>query len=703
LVLAGVPAALTGVGGTGMSLADAAAWVALVVTMGCILADVQPRWAGTVVGALATGALLRMDPAGPTGASALLVALAAAAPALSAYRNHRREVPPRLRTAVVLAAWAAVLAVAGAGLAVLLGRGPVDTAMAEGRAGIDAAKRGERTEADAHLRAAVASLDDAEDAFDAWYAQPARIVPVVAPQVQALSDLSAASGDLALAAASAANQADYRGIAARDGGLDLERLAALEAPLVDIRSTMQRTRARAGAIDATWLLPPIRDRHAELLTQIDTADRESDIALQAVRALPDILGAHGLRRYFVAFTTPAESRGMGGFMGNWAELTAENGKLELAHTGRTVELNRAAGDPPRDFDAPLDYQYRYSGNRPQDLLQDVTVSPDFPSVAATLSAVYPQTAPGHPIDGVIALDPYTVAAMLRLTGPVSVHGFDEPLTAGNAADLLLRRQYVEFADRPERVDFLEEASRQTFDRLLHVDSITPGQLAGALGPMVEQRRLVAHSQHDDAQRLIERLGMDGAFPKADGGDLFAVVTQNGGNNKIDTFLHRAVTYRTQWDAATGSVNAVATVRLHNDAPAGGLPDYVIHNRKQSRQPNGTNWLWFNFYSPHDLVSFKVNGADAPANRSRELGLRVYHSYLAIPPGGDAVVELTLRGHLGRGAPGEVRWYQQPLVRPDDVTVAVSGTARGNPGSPPFAVDRTVTTVGDRDGTVAVAR
>jgi hypothetical protein len=296
-----------------------------------------------------------------------------------------------------------------------------------------------------------------------------------------------------------------------------------------------------------------------------------------------------------------------------------------------------------------------------------------------------------------------VAAMLRLTGPVSVTGFDEPLTADNAADFLLRRQYVEFGDRPERVDFLEEASRQTFDRLLQVDSIAPAALADAFSPMVEQRRLVAHSRHEDAQRLIERLGMDGTFPRAEGGDLFAVVTQNGGNNKIDTFLHRSVTYKTRWDAATGTVDAVATVRLHNDAPPEGLPDYVIHNRKQSRQPNGTNWLWFNFYSPHDLVSFKVDGLEVPANRSRELGLRVYHTYLAVPAGGDAVVELTLQGHRSLDAPGDVRWYQQPLVHPDDVTVAVSGTARGGSGSRPLAVDRTVSTVADRDGTVAVSR
>ena len=42
-----------------------------------------------------------------------------------------------------------------------------------------------------------------------------------------------------------------------------------------------------------------------------------------MRLAPQMLGAEGVRRYFIAFTTPAEARGMGGFMGNWAVIDRE--------------------------------------------------------------------------------------------------------------------------------------------------------------------------------------------------------------------------------------------------------------------------------------------------------------------------------------------------------------------------------------------
>ena len=51
-----------------------------------------------------------------------------------------------------------------------------------------------------------------------------------------------------------------------------------------------------------------------------------------------MLGANGKRVYFIAFTTPTEARGSGGFMGNWAEVTFDKGHISVTGFGRTVDL-----------------------------------------------------------------------------------------------------------------------------------------------------------------------------------------------------------------------------------------------------------------------------------------------------------------------------------------------------------------------------
>jgi hypothetical protein len=444
---------------------------------------------------------------------------------------------------------------------------------------------------------------------------------------------------------------------------------------------LHRARADTDALPMDGVLPPIRDRFEDLRRQVDQTQDETTTALSAVRLAPAILGANGERNYFVAFTTPSESRGLGGFMGSYGVLNARDGRLALPRHGRADTLDRGPDDPPRTLDAPPDYLYRYGPHKPQEIVRDITLSPDMPSVAQAIRSVYPQTRDGGPIDGVIAMDPYAVAAILRLTGPIHLTQLDEPLTNDNAADILLRRQYEQFDGAwDDRIELLDEAARSAFDALTNLRSVEPARWSEVLGPIVAQRRLMVSLNRRDEQQLVERLHLDGAFPKVEGGDFFALVTQNGGNNKIDYYLHREVDYRADWDPDTGALHATATITLRNEAPASGLPGYVIRNRGDSGQPDGTNWLGLNVYSPHRLEGATVDGQLLKLGTSPEFGLNVHHGYLAVPAASTVRVELRLTGVV---APLEgthdrtdgvaerryrVRRFQQPTVHRDRFTL-----------------------------------
>jgi hypothetical protein len=268
---------------------------------------------------------------------------------------------------------------------------------------------------------------------------------------------------------------------------------------------------------------------------------------------------------------------------------------------------------------------------------------------------------------VIALDPYALAAMLAVTGPVQVDGLPEPLTTENAAQYLLRDQYLSFDQNTDRIDVLENAARSTFDAFIHAPSLRPSQLASVLGPMVSEGRLLAASTQPEEEALITRIGMDGAFPAYDQGDFFSLVTQNAGNNKIDVFLTRDIDYRATYNPATGAVDATATITLHNDAPSAGLPDYVISNRPSSKQPRGVNWVWFNFYSPHRAT---LDGRLLDMGTQPEFGLYVYHAFLAVPAKGQAKIELELQGSIAPASVYSLGWYQQPTVNTDHVRVTM---------------------------------
>jgi hypothetical protein len=650
-------------------------WASLVVALGCALVEVRRREAGAVIGALAALTLTRLPPVEPAWLSPTLVALAVTGTLCSAYRAQDRIARLRLRRGIYGLAFAVTACAGGLALAAARGAPAADEGLDRANAGIAAAKDGDIDVATAHLDASVEAFAHADGAFNAWYARPARLVPVLSQQADALGRMATVAHELADVARDTIEQVDYRSVAVVDGRIDLDRIATLEAPLTDVTTALGRAQIAGGEISTDWVVPPVRRRYTQLRERVAQTHTEADVALDAVRVAPAMLGRDGPRHYFVAFTTPAESRGLGGFMGNFAVLSADDGRLELTRSDRSDAIEARRGDPPRRLDAPPDYVARHGWLNPQNVVRDITISPDFPSVAEALAGTYPQVPGGHRVDGVIVVDPYALAAMLKITGPVTVDGLDEPLTAANAADVLLRRQYLRFEEAyDERVDFLDGAARRTFDALLELRTVEPARWASILGPLVEQRRLLVTSTHADEAVLLSRLGLDAPFPRPDDADFFALSVLNAGNNKIDIFLHRSIDYRAEWDPVTGQVRARATIELRNDAPADGMPAYVIGNRPSARQPDGTNWLWLDLYSPHALVAATVDGRKLPMAPGEELGHNVYRGYVAVPSKSTATIEVELAGLRAPGDRYEIRWFQQPSVHPDDVSVTLAPSA-----------------------------
>jgi hypothetical protein len=297
--------------------------------------------------------------------------------------------------------------------------------------------------------------------------------------------------------------------------------------------------------------------------------------------------------------------------------------------------------------ATADYVARYGRFRPGYFFQDITLSPDLPSVAPAAAQVFAD-ATGDRVDGVLTVDPYALAALLHFTGPVQVDGLAQPLTADDAAQILVRDQYTTFGTDAARTDMLDQASRKTFDQLVHGSLPAPAAVADVLGPVVEQQRLAFHPLAEDAgvqakeQALVDALHVGGAVPATDGGDAVDVITQNNGNNKIDMFLHRTVAYDVQYDPGSGHVTSTLAVTLRNDAPVSGLPASVIGSNDQGLPP-GTNRMWVSVYTPLDLREARLGGQVVPLEHEHELGRSVYSHYVDVPAGGSVELDLDLDG------------------------------------------------------------
>lgn len=705
LTFAGAVAVLCSSGSTVSAVAAGAA----LGLAGAVLATARPApGVLAVAGAGLAQAALRLAWPDVTGLSALaatLIVTPVLVAGLARAPGRARRIAFRTAGILVVASAAA----GGLGLAAALGaRTSVNEGVQAARDGLGAVQRADRADASARFGRAAAAFDKADSSIGAWWARPALAVPIVGQHAKALRTLAGAGADLAGAGARAAREADPDSLRLTDGAFDLQALERVRRPLEVAMASLVRSRDRLDDARSPWLVAPVADRLDELAERVRSASGSAETAVLALRNAPSLLGADGPRRYFLAVQTPAEARASGGLIGNWGELVAEDGRITLGRFGRTRELNSGGDLAARRISGPADYVRRYSPFKPSLYWQTVTMSPDFPTVAQVIRELYPQSG-GAPVDGVISVDPYAFAALLRLTGPVSVPGGEGQLTADNAAQILLHDQYLSFGETAEadRVDFLDLASQTMFAKLTSTTLPSPRAVADALAPAVAGRHLQLSSAHEAEQRFFERIGAAGAVAPVRG-DSVGVVTQNFNGNKIDWYLRRSYRYDAEFDPATGEVAAKLEVQLRNDAPAEGLPRSVIGfggfaAPGQPQTAFGENLLLLSVYSPLQLKTMTVDDGQVLAiSRQNELGRRVYSALVSVKSMSTRTVTVELAGRVRRGD-YRLDVLRQPTVTPDeaDLSVALPSGWVERDGTSPSGAPVTSSVVVDRARTFEV--
>ena len=544
-----------------------------------------------------------------------------------------------------------------------------------GRAGLWQLANGDTGRARASFDEASSSLSDASATLERPWVRMVAGVPVLAQNDRAVRQLVADTSNSTATIADLLAEFDLDAVRVLDGRIDVVAVSGLQAPFADLRRTVDELGEAVSGIDDPWVAGPVRRRIDGLLDDIAEQQSRGDNVAAVLDRAPALLGAEEPRVYLVAFTTPVEARGHGGFFGNFAELEIDDGSITFREFGRNTDLNEG-GQRPRVVSGPEDWLERYGrfgftsgpggavGEQPW---MNITMSPHFPSTGAVMAELYSQSG-GRDVDGVFAVDVETVAALLQFTGPIWVDGADEPLTSDNAAQFLLFDQYLP-DDTEERVDMLETTARATIDRLLRGSMPGPAALGRTFGPMADEGRVAAYASRSDEQALFERLGVTGSLPEPAGHDVLVIALNNTAGNKIDNFLDVDLDYVVDPDAASGGIEARLRMTMTNSAPASGLPQYVIGN--QVGLPAGTNRTWVSVYTVMAVTDARLDDVSQPVEVVREHGLLANAVLVELPPGSTRDVEFDLAGPVGahdRGYRLELR--TPPAVRPFSTSVRI---------------------------------
>ena len=535
------------------------------------------------------------------------------------------------------------------------------------------------------LDAAITSLSAVESSLSSPLTMPAAVVPVVAQHRRAAVEVSRSAEAAITLLESELDALDLDAITAQPGAVDLDAVRALERPLDEFQAALVDVSDTIDDVRSPWLVTRVDERLDDVESTIDEQLDRGDTALEVVRTVPSLLGADSPRTYFVAFTTPTEIRALGGFMGNYAEVTADNGRIVVSEFGRHESLQNdlEKSQETSVIDGPSGWLSRYSqfgfagpDSPPGTALgtwQNITLSPDVAATGQVIAQLYPNSG-GRELDGVFVADITTVTRLLEITGPVATSA-GVTLDADNGEAFLMNGQYG-VGDRPERIDLLEEVSRVVIDELLGGSLPPPQDLLDTLGPMVEQGRLAGWAAEPGEQSLFESIGLTGGFPDAPAGDAVAVTFNNAIGGKLDYFLRARAHYDAVVDAATSSVSGTIVVELENREPPVPQSDFVMEN--SSDLPRGYNRTWVSIYTRTPATELTVDGQRVPWEASEDVGLFVSAVVVTMEPGAIVTIEVDVDGPIPLDDGYQLALWSPLTARPTPVTATVEIRGAGEP-------------------------
>jgi hypothetical protein len=275
-----------------------------------------------------------------------------------------------------------------------------------------------------------------------------------------------------------------------------------------------------------------------------------------------LLGAERDRQYLFLFANSDEIRPVGGFIGTVGLVNVSRGKVENIDVRSVYDGDgqlKALLAPPNPLLPIVSRWY----------LRDSNWFVDYSQSAKKAAQLFEKEG-GPTVDGVVLLTPSVIKNLLTVTGPITVPGYDQAVTAENFVTVTqgeVTYNYDKTVNKPKQ--FLSDLTPILLTKLFAAPSgeeNPKGKIAtlGALTKSLKEKDIVLYFTNEQAQEEIVRLGWAGTLPQNVPGFLM-VNNANIGGHKSDQFMEQEIDYRAQI-LEQGDVDVVVTVRRTHKGP-----------------------------------------------------------------------------------------------------------------------------------------
>lgn len=257
-----------------------------------------------------------------------------------------------------------------------------------------------------------------------------------------------------------------------------------------------------------------------------------------MESLPDVLGANGKKTYLVLLQNNMELRPTGGFIGSFALVTLDGGKI----SDITIQDVYSADGQLKGYVKPPDPIKNYLGEANW-FLRDSNWDPDFPTSAQRAEWFLDKEIDVR-VDGVISIDLEPVKDLMKVYGPIFLKDFDVTLDESNFYEKTQVEAEKDFFPGSYRKSgFLTAIARALTDRFSDSDEQGTLDVAKIFYENLNQKHIQIFLHNKNSQKVISDRGWDGAveYQSCDGNcfsDWFGLVEANLGVNKSNYYIKR---------------------------------------------------------------------------------------------------------------------------------------------------------------------
>ncbi len=329
--------------------------------------------------------------------------------------------------------------------------------------------------------------------------------------------------------------------------------------------------------------------------------------------LPEIVALDGAKSYLVLLQNNNELRPTGGFIGSFARISFEGGKLKKIDVNDIYAIDGQLSlhvEPPKEIKEDLGQKDWY--------LRDSNWEPDFPTSAKQAEWFFNKET-GQRVFGVVALDLAAMEKLLQALGPLDLADYNEKITPDNLFERsIAHAESSFFAGSQAKKNFLSALTSALFNKIFFLPKTNWPGIVKAMGDSLEEKHMSIFLDDPKLFSYLIAQNWAGVLPRESHNqdsvfeDFLAPVEANLGANKSNYYLDRSYNLETVI-GKDGNIRHRLKITYVNKSPSDTWPAGKYKNRFRIYFPFGaklTRVLWGETNITKDTSAFVDFGRTA---------------------------------------------------------------------------------------------